>query len=48
MLYNHAASIKVSGGKACAYCHQPVMCATCHTGNVLGLPAGTSTNAVIR
>jgi hypothetical protein len=48
MLYNHAASIKVSGGKACAYCHQPVMCATCHTGNVLGLPAGTNTNAVIR
>jgi nitrate/TMAO reductase-like tetraheme cytochrome c subunit len=49
MLYNHAASIKVSGGKACAYCHQPVMCATCHTGNVLGItPGKTATNAVIR
>jgi hypothetical protein len=39
MLYNHAASIRVSGGKACAYCHQAVVCATCHTGNVLDTPA---------
>ena len=35
MLYNHAASIRIAGGKACAYCHQPVFCARCHTGNVL-------------
>ena len=46
MLYNHAASIKVSGGKACAYCHQPVFCATCHTGNVLDIPADTTKTTV--
>jgi hypothetical protein len=48
MLYNHAASIKVSGGKACAYCHQPVFCSTCHTGDVLGTAPSRTTNAVIR
>ena len=46
MLYNHAASIRVSGGKACAYCHKPVFCATCHTGNVLDIPAETTKTAV--
>jgi len=35
MLFNHAASIRISGGKACAYCHQPVFCARCHADNVL-------------
>ena len=43
MLYNHAASIKVSGGAACAYCHQPVFCARCHADNVLGTPARKNT-----
>jgi nitrate/TMAO reductase-like tetraheme cytochrome c subunit len=43
MLYNHAASIKVSGGAACAYCHQPVFCARCHADNVLGTPAKKNT-----
>ena len=50
MLYNHAASIRVAGGKACAYCHQPVFCARCHADNVLETqpskqpvgPSGTS------
>jgi hypothetical protein len=46
MLYNHAASIRVSGGKACAYCHQPVFCATCHTGDVLSIPADTTKTTV--
>ncbi len=46
MLYNHAASIRVSGGKACAYCHQPVFCATCHTGDVLNIPADTTKTSV--
>jgi nitrate/TMAO reductase-like tetraheme cytochrome c subunit len=40
MLFNHAASIRISGGKACAYCHQPVFCARCHADNVLATPAG--------
>jgi nitrate/TMAO reductase-like tetraheme cytochrome c subunit len=38
MLYNHAASMRVSGGKACAYCHQPVFCARCHQGDILDTP----------
>ncbi len=46
MLYNHAASIRVSGGKACAYCHQPVFCATCHTGDVLNIPADPTKTTV--
>ena len=46
MLYNHAASIRVSGGKACAYCHQPVFCATCHTGDVLSIPADKTKTTV--
>ena len=47
MLFNHAASIRISGGKACAYCHQPVFCARCHADNVLAtLPdkQGTTTS----
>jgi hypothetical protein len=44
MLYNHATSIRTSGGQACAYCHQPVYCAQCHRDPVLqtprSLPAG--------
>jgi nitrate/TMAO reductase-like tetraheme cytochrome c subunit len=30
MLYNHAQSIRKSGGQACAYCHQPAYCSGCH------------------
>jgi hypothetical protein len=45
MLFNHAASIRVSGGKACAYCHQPVFCARCHADNVLATPAGKQTDS---
>ena len=47
MLYNHAASIRLSGGKACAYCHQPVFCARCHTGNVLDTPATKQPNGSV-
>jgi nitrate/TMAO reductase-like tetraheme cytochrome c subunit len=47
MLYNHAASIKLSGGKACAYCHQPVYCARCHQGNVLDTPATKQPNGSV-
>jgi hypothetical protein len=38
MLYNHVASIRKSGSAACAYCHQPVYCATCHADPVLQAP----------
>jgi hypothetical protein len=35
MLTNHALVIRTSGAEACAYCHQPVYCARCHTEPVL-------------
>jgi len=35
MATNHAAVIRAQGNTACAYCHQPVYCARCHTGQVL-------------
>jgi nitrate/TMAO reductase-like tetraheme cytochrome c subunit len=40
MLYNHADSIKASGGtQSCAYCHLPVYCEACHKGPVLDVTA---------
>jgi hypothetical protein len=35
MLTNHAESIRISGAASCAYCHQPVYCARCHSEPVL-------------
>jgi hypothetical protein len=35
MLTNHAETIRTSGAGACAYCHQPVYCARCHTDDVM-------------
>ena len=46
VLYNHAASMRVSGGKACAYCHQPVFCARCHQGNILDTPPAKQNGTV--
>ena len=44
MLTNHAESIRQSGAESCAYCHQPVYCARCHSEKVLpgsAPPVGT-------
>jgi hypothetical protein len=30
MLYSHPTSVRRAGLQACAYCHQPSYCATCH------------------
>jgi hypothetical protein len=46
MLYNHAGAIRVSGGQACAYCHQPAYCSTCHGKKpVLDTPADPADRA---
>jgi hypothetical protein len=35
MTTNHAQVIRDQGNQSCAYCHQPVFCARCHTEPVL-------------
>jgi hypothetical protein len=50
MLTNHANVVKVAGGtQACAYCHLPVFCSTCHKGPVLkpnALPPAAATDSM--
>ncbi len=35
MATNHAQAIRDHGNQSCAYCHQPVYCARCHSEPVL-------------
>jgi nitrate/TMAO reductase-like tetraheme cytochrome c subunit len=40
MLTKHAEAARAAGGtQACTYCHQPLSCAKCHKGPVLGINA---------